>query len=74
MEILILIPLLLLLLLLLLVNSDRKAAKYHPLLTNLRAEYTYINFVNFSMSALSIFGTSSDTFLQMLNDLNFKKI
>ena len=53
------------------VNSDRKAAKYHPLLTSLRAEYTNINFVNFSMSTLSIFGTSSDTVLQMLKDLNF---
>ena len=41
------------------VNSDRKA---HPLLTNLRTDYTIINFVNFSMSALGIFGTSSNTF------------
>ena len=31
------------------VNSDRKAAKYHPPLTSLRTEYTNINFVNFSM-------------------------
>ena len=28
-----------------------------------------INFVNLSMSALGIFGISSDTFLQMLNGL-----
>ena len=51
-------------------NSDRKAAKYHPLLTNLHTEYTNISFVNISMSALGIFGTSSDTFLQILKDLN----
>ena len=43
------------------VNSDRKAAKYHPLLTNPLTEYTNINFVNFSMSALGIFGISSST-------------
>ena len=55
------------------VNSERKAAKYHPLFTNLRTEYTNINFVNLSMSALGIYGTSSDTFLQMLKDLNFNQ-
>ena len=32
-----------------------------------------INFVNISMSALGIFDTSSDTFLQMLKDLNFNQ-
>ena len=41
------------------VNSDRKA---HPLLTNLRTDYTNINFVYFSMSAFGIFVTSSNTF------------
>ena len=46
------------------VNTDRKAGKYHPLPTNLRTEYISINFVNLSMSALGIYGTSSDTFLQ----------
>ena len=57
------------------VNSDRKAAKYHPLLTYLRTEYTNINIVIniISMSALGIFGTSSDTFLQMLEDLNLNQ-
>ena len=55
------------------VNSNRKAAKYHPLLTNLRTEYTNINFVNISMCALGIFGTSSDTFLQVLKDLNLNQ-
>ena len=55
------------------VNSERKAAKYHPLLTNLLTEYTNINFVNLSMSALGIYGMSSDTFLRMLRDLNFNQ-
>ena len=31
-----------------------KAAKYHPLLTYLRTEYTNIDLVNLSMSALGI--------------------
>ena len=53
------------------VNSDCKAAKYHPLLTNLRTEYKNINFVTFFMSTLGNFGMSSDTFLQMHNHLNF---
>ena len=55
------------------VNSDRKATKYHSLLANLRTDYTNINFVNLSMSALGIFGTSSDAFLQMLKELNFNQ-
>ena len=55
------------------VNSDCKPAKYHPLLTNLRTEYTNINFVNISMSALGIFGTSLDTFLQMTKDLGLNQ-
>ena len=55
------------------VNSERKAAKYHHPFTNLRTDYTNINFVKFLMSALGILDKSSDTFLQMLNDLNFNK-
>ena len=42
------------------INSDRKLAKYHPLFN-----------VNLSMSALGIFGASSDSLLQMLQDLHF---
>ena len=51
-------------------NSDRKLAKYSPLFNSLRTNYTSIKFVNISMSALSIFGTSSDSLLQMLQDLH----
>ena len=53
------------------INSDRKAAKYHPLITNLQRSYSTVKFVNLSMSALGILGTSSESFLSMLTDLNF---
>ena len=55
------------------INNDRKAAKYRPLLANLCIEYTNINFVNISISALGILVTSLNTFLQILNDLNFNQ-
>ena len=53
------------------INNDRKLAKYRPLFNSLRSNYTSIKFVNLSMSALGIFGTSSDSFLHMLQDLHF---
>ena len=53
------------------INSDRKLAKYRPLFNSLRTNYTSIKFVNLSMSALGIFGASSDSLLQMLQDLHF---
>ena len=43
------------------INSDRKAAKYHPLITNLQRSYSTVKFVNLSMSALGILGTSSES-------------
>ena len=52
------------------INSDRKLAKYRPLFKSLRTNYTSIKFVNLSMSALGIFGTSSDSLLQLLQDLH----
>ena len=53
------------------INNDRKAAKYHPLITNLQRSYSTVKFVNLSMSALGILGTSSESFLSMLTDFNF---
>ena len=53
------------------INSDRKLTKYHPLFNSLRTNYTSIKFVNLSMSALRIFGTSSDSFVHLLQDLHF---
>ena len=52
------------------INSDRKLAKYLPLFNSLRTNYTSIKFVNLSMNALGIIGTSSDSLLQMLQDLH----
>ena len=52
-------------------NSDRTAAKYHPLITDLQRLYLTVKFVNLSMSALGILGTSSESFLSMMTDFNF---
>ena len=52
------------------INSDRKLAKYPPLFNSLRTNYTGNKFVSLSMSAPGIFGTSSDSLLQMLQDLH----
>ena len=53
------------------INSDRKAAKYLPLIADLQRSYSTVKFVNLSMSALGILGTSSESFLSMLTDLYF---
>ena len=39
-------------------NSDRKANKYHPLIGSLQKSYSTVKFVNLSISALEILGTS----------------
>ena len=54
-------------------NSDRKANKYHPLIGSLQKSYSTVKFVNLSMSALGIFGTSSESLLSMLTDLHFNE-
>ena len=51
------------------INSDRKATKYRPLINHLHSSYSTVTFVNLSMSAIGIFGTSSESFLSMLTDL-----
>ena len=53
------------------INSDRKATKYHPLIANLQRSYSSVHLVNLSMSALGMYGTSSESFLSMLTDLQF---
>ena len=53
------------------INSDRKAAKYHPLITDLQRSYSTVKFVNLSMIALGILETSSESFVLTLTDLNF---
>ena len=51
------------------INSDRKATKYRHLSNHLHSSYSTVTFVNLSMSAIGIFGTSSESFLSMLTDL-----
>ena len=53
------------------INSDRKLAKYGPVFNSLRRNCNSIKFVYLSMSTLGIFGASSDSHLQMLEDLHF---
>ena len=49
-------------------NAHRKELKYRPLLTDLAKDYSKIKVVNLCISCLGIFGNSSDSFLQMLNE------
>ena len=51
------------------INSDRKATKYHPLINHLHSSYSTVTLVNLSISAIGILGTSSESFLSMLTDL-----
>ena len=51
------------------IDSDRKATKYRPLINHLHSSYSTVIFVNLSMSAIGIFGTSCESFLSMLTDL-----
>ena len=53
------------------INSDRTATKYHPLIIHLQSSYSTVAFVNLSMSTLGIYGTSAESFLSMLTDLQF---
>ena len=52
-------------------NSDCTSNKYHLVIGSLQKSYSTVQFVNFSMSALEIFGTSSESLLSMLTDLHF---
>ena len=55
------------------VNNKRKAIKYGSLIQDLRSQYRTITFINLSMSALGIYEASSDTILNMMNDLGIAK-
>ena len=55
------------------VNNKRKTIKYDPLIQDLRSQYRTITFINLSMSALGIYEASSDTILNMMNDLGIAK-
>ena len=53
------------------VNSDRKALKYNPLHQDLRSKYTQTKFINLSLGALGIVGSSSDSFTELLKAVDF---
>ena len=50
------------------INSDRKTIKYHPVINHPHSSYAVVTFANLSMSAVGVFGTSSESFLLMLTD------
>ena len=55
------------------INSDRKAAKYSPLIFDLKHTYSDLKFVNLSMSTIGIMGKSPESLLPMLDDLHLDK-
>ena len=52
------------------INSNRKATKCKTLITDPNSAYSDIKFINFSMSALGILGSSLDSLLWMFQDFN----
>ena len=56
------------------VNSTRKANKYNRLIKDLSANYNKVIFINLSMGALGVMGSSCDSFLSLLQDLSFDKL
>ena len=55
------------------INASHKELKYRPLLVDLDKAYSRIEFVNLCRSSLGIFSNSSDSFLQMCNDIGINK-
>ena len=49
-----------------LINSKRKSTKYNALIKDLNSQFSTVHFVNLSMGALGILGTSSLNFHTML--------
>ena len=56
------------------VNSTRKANKYNRLIKDLSSTYNKATFINLSMGALGVMGSSCDSFLSLLQDLSFDKL
>ena len=50
------------------INSNRKATKYKALITDLNLTYSDNKFVNLSLRALGILGTSSDSLISLFKD------
>ena len=55
-------------------NSIRKANKCTTLIKDLSSTYSKVTFINLSMSALGVMGSSCDSFLSLLQDLHFDKL
>ena len=55
------------------INAHRKKEKYHQLLQTLSSQFSLVKFVNLSVSCLSIFGCSADSFIDMCKDLEINK-
>ena len=55
-------------------NSVRKAIKYTPLLPDLFSFYNRVILINVSKGTLCIIGSSCNSFLTLLKDLNFCKV
>ena len=53
-------------------NAHRKELNYRPLFTDLAKDYNKIKFVNLCISCLDIFGNSSDSILQMYNEIGIE--
>ena len=54
-------------------NSDRKAAKYSSLINDLCLSYSKVVFVNLSMGAIGVMGSSCNSLLSLLPELHFDK-
>ena len=54
-------------------NSNRKAAKYSSLLSELSPSFSKVTFVNLSMGAIGTMGSSCTSFFSLLNELSFDK-
>ena len=54
-------------------NSNRKAAKYSSLLSELSSSYSKVTFINLSMGAIGTMGSSCTSFFSLLNELSFDK-
>ena len=54
-------------------NSNRKAAKYSSLLSELSPSYSKVTFINLPMGAIGTMGSSCTSFFFLLNELSFDK-
>ena len=54
-------------------NSDRKNAKYSSLINDLSPSYSKVVFINLSMGAIGVMGSSCNSLLSLLHELHFDK-